>query len=781
MTQLIHHYFSASDSSVRERIVEILVDWMDSYNDGFEEEELRTLFESFLSDIQKKSLDQRHSQYLSDEYHNSLVKKNRKLEQDLPEQKYFGWKSIDHQGVSLYTFAPQQMADSLTEYSFQLFKKMNERESLAWLEGKKGSREDYPHIGLLSFFFYFFFLIFIYFLFVNQDQLVDLFNRLSGWTSQQLVTSVRLRERTKAYERLVDLAGELCNLRNYQCLSAVLSGLTSSSVGRMKRTLTEIPSATATKLKDLEWIFSLEKNFKNYREIMDNCSLPCVPYLGMYQKDLFFLNDGNPNKINDLINFSKRTRISEVIFDIHCCQNGAYTNLVPFPSFVAMLYDTPIMTEKELHLWSRRVDPRDSEMVVAELVDSEKELQSQLEESETREKSFFTRITELEQELADAKKRISELERHIRVQKLSPANGLNSVPPPVLKIAQRTTPVPVLKMKSTRPQKAKRKTICKVQHAKNNVLLWTVNDVSEWVQELVGGKWADLFVENRVLGADLLEMARSELAMFIDEDEIVETLHDGVYQLRKGVKPSKVQRRISTMKTLSVTKEYTFDLKTSFILQAKLREEREPCRAESHQALIVSSPKNKRDYFTQSSPAITREREPPASLHQKESEKGPLLIQSASPKARERTLSPTPPPGLSSEPFSSSITQKTKSFSPTSSLRLANPLPTKEAKANIRADESLEQQLLRSSFSTPHLKKDFTRGKSPFPISSTTRPLASPTRRKSPIHTNSETAPPPPLPTKGPSTFLPTSVSQASLFDEKGGGFVFSNQKERDS
>ena len=105
---------------------------------------------------------------------------------------------------------------------------------------------------------------------------------------------------------------------------------------------------------------------------MDGVIPPCIPYLGMYQKDLLFLNDGNPDKIGHLVNFSKRIRLADIIFDISFCQKGSFSNLQPNPAIIALIYSCPVFSEKELSLWSRRVDSKDPEMVIAELIQEEK-------------------------------------------------------------------------------------------------------------------------------------------------------------------------------------------------------------------------------------------------------------------------------------------------------------------------------------------------------------------------------------------------------------------------
>ena len=55
---------------------------------------------------------------------------------------------------------------------------------------------------------------------------------------------------------------------------------------------------------------------------MTDCSPPVVPYVGLYLSDLTFIDEGNPNEINGLINFSKRMLLYEVIQQVQQYQQG---------------------------------------------------------------------------------------------------------------------------------------------------------------------------------------------------------------------------------------------------------------------------------------------------------------------------------------------------------------------------------------------------------------------------------------------------------------------------
>lgn len=87
---------------------------------------------------------------------------------------------------------------------------------------------------------------------------------------------------------------------------------------------------------ECERLMSSESSYKAYRTALGQARLTCLPYLydlplslfapstnrlspscrGVYLTDLTFIEDGNPDYVNELINFTKRSLIYTVISKI---------------------------------------------------------------------------------------------------------------------------------------------------------------------------------------------------------------------------------------------------------------------------------------------------------------------------------------------------------------------------------------------------------------------------------------------------------------------------------
>jgi len=104
-------------------------------------------------------------------------------------------------------------------------------------------------------------------------------------------------------------------------------------------------------------------SFKNYRQELHNAKQPCLPYLGTYLSDLTFMEDGNPDNIKgavsgkQLINFTKRELINNVIMEIKLYQQSAY-QFSPLEPLRYLLEALPCSEEKELFDLSLLREPR---------------------------------------------------------------------------------------------------------------------------------------------------------------------------------------------------------------------------------------------------------------------------------------------------------------------------------------------------------------------------------------------------------------------------------------
>lgn len=100
-------------------------------------------------------------------------------------------------------------------------------------------------------------------------------------------------------------------------------------------------------------------SFKSYRGAIESRKGSAIPYLGVYLQDLTFIEDGNPETIDGLINFERLTQLYEVIEKVLLLQKQPY----PFP-IVEPLYSLfkalpALLNDKLLYPLSLNREPRD--------------------------------------------------------------------------------------------------------------------------------------------------------------------------------------------------------------------------------------------------------------------------------------------------------------------------------------------------------------------------------------------------------------------------------------
>lgn len=112
-----------------------------------------------------------------------------------------------------------------------------------------------------------------------------------------------------------------------------------------------------------------EKSFKMYRHNLHHANPPLIPYMGMYLSDLTFIGkfifrlrltreeDGNPDQLDTLINFEKRSLVFNALQEIMTYQQVPY-NIRVIPKITSLLKKLPTKTDKELWELSLVREPR---------------------------------------------------------------------------------------------------------------------------------------------------------------------------------------------------------------------------------------------------------------------------------------------------------------------------------------------------------------------------------------------------------------------------------------
>lgn len=120
------------------------------------------------------------------------------------------------------------------------------------------------------------------------------FNHLSGFVVDQIITTDDKENRKQVYQFFVNVADNCLLNNDFNSAMAVLAGLNSSSINRMK-IYEDLDKHTSDQFKNLSELLSNVGNYQALRKKFEEANeKPWTPYFGILTSDLTFTKDGNP-------------------------------------------------------------------------------------------------------------------------------------------------------------------------------------------------------------------------------------------------------------------------------------------------------------------------------------------------------------------------------------------------------------------------------------------------------------------------------------------------------
>ncbi|EDR24462.1 guanine nucleotide exchange factor, putative [Entamoeba dispar SAW760] len=188
-----------------------------------------------------------------------------------------------------------------------------------------------------------------------------------GWMKKEkenltpnLLKMVRFKqnyERAFAIRYFISVAHYLKQLNNFDGMKAVLAGLDSCSIYRLKESWVLLSTEEVNLFKQLDSLISPDNNFSKMRELVKLAPPPSIPFIGSILTDLVYTDDGNKSNEGKLINFYKVRSIGIILMDLQTRQKTSY----PFPLVPKILRfwccDEKIINENELFNLSQELEP----------------------------------------------------------------------------------------------------------------------------------------------------------------------------------------------------------------------------------------------------------------------------------------------------------------------------------------------------------------------------------------------------------------------------------------
>ncbi len=159
-------------------------------------------------------------------------------------------------------------------------------------------------------------------------EMIQRFNSLSGWVTGSIVQSPSLQTRARFFEFFIDLAQLCFELHNFHSVMQILSGVHNSAVSRLHKTMDKVSVQYKARLAQLDLLMSHDENYKVYRTNLRQTArptVPVVPYLGLVLQDLVFLDEGNKDHTENMLNAYKMTKIYQILQPIVAMQGVLQT------------------------------------------------------------------------------------------------------------------------------------------------------------------------------------------------------------------------------------------------------------------------------------------------------------------------------------------------------------------------------------------------------------------------------------------------------------------------
>ncbi|EUC63459.1 cell division control protein, partial [Rhizoctonia solani AG-3 Rhs1AP] len=190
-------------------------------------------------------------------------------------------------------------------------------------------------------------------------------NKIASWVAFSVLEKDEPRRRGNTIKHFIHVAEKCRALHNYSSMAALIAGLNSPPIRRLKRTWDSVPAKFTTILDDVEATLDSGRNFTAYKQRLKTVDAPCVPFLGVYLTVLTFIQDGNKDFISKeqgIINFGKRQKAAEVIREIQSYQAKQY-NLSVVDQIQTYIEHALANVEEKADYWetSMGLEPRERE------------------------------------------------------------------------------------------------------------------------------------------------------------------------------------------------------------------------------------------------------------------------------------------------------------------------------------------------------------------------------------------------------------------------------------
>ncbi len=150
----------------------------------------------------------------------------------------------------------------------------------------------------------------------NLVVMIKCYNVISEWVVRTILQYKEIDMRYKVLCRFISLAWSCVSVRNYNGCFAIIAGLYTTPIQRLKKTWSMLNDDYSKIVEKLMFISSVSANYKNYRNELQKAKTPCIPNIAVHLKDFASLDDAQVNYADNdpsAFNISKRNALSVLV------------------------------------------------------------------------------------------------------------------------------------------------------------------------------------------------------------------------------------------------------------------------------------------------------------------------------------------------------------------------------------------------------------------------------------------------------------------------------------
>ncbi|CAG5094555.1 Oidioi.mRNA.OKI2018_I69.XSR.g13661.t3.cds [Oikopleura dioica] len=219
---------------------------------------------------------------LNERYYLKALKETAPLVPD-----YLAPELVKESHISFLDLSTYELAFQLTIRDYNIFRNVLPTDYVNDIFHRIGGQKDPSHIK-------------------EMNSLEALVNEEMFWVVHEVLQETNLHRRANSLKQFIQTCIHLKELKNYNSLFAIISGLDHTAVARLKQTWTAVSPKNRKKFEELKALMEPSRNFSTYRSLKQKNEVPpLIPFVPVVKKDLTFIHLGNDTKVEGLINFEK--------------------------------------------------------------------------------------------------------------------------------------------------------------------------------------------------------------------------------------------------------------------------------------------------------------------------------------------------------------------------------------------------------------------------------------------------------------------------------------------